>query len=114
MKKVCNQYADKMRGESLLHEILPKSHKNFLYYPVKKFAFCQLPGVGSKSVHSFLFAGEMGKPGSSGGQEAFSGQFPKIMRFVKSAMVVRHPMERLISIYRFDILISYLYLCAKL
>lgn len=48
----------------------------------------------------FFYAGEMGKPGSGGGQEAFSGQFPRSMKFVKTAMVVRHPMERLVSVYR--------------
>ena len=100
MKEVCSRYADKMRPESILHENIPNSHTNFLYYPVKKFAFCQLPGVASKSNRVFFYSGEMGHPGSSS-QESFQVQFPKIMKWTKSAIVVRHPLERILSVYRF-------------
>ena len=100
MKEVCSRYADKMRPESILHESKPKAYTNFLYYPVKKFTFCQIPGVASKSNRVFLYTGEMGHPGGSS-QEAFQTQFPKIMKWTKSAIVVRHPLERILSIYRF-------------
>ena len=100
MKEVCMRYADKMRSESILHESIPKSHTNFLYYPVKKFAFCQLSGVASKSNRVFFYSGEMGAPASSS-QEAFVMQYPKIMKWTKNAIVVRHPLERILSVYRF-------------
>ena len=100
MKEVCNRYADKMRGESILHESRPKAHTNFLFYPVKGFAFCQSPGVATKSIKIFFYAGEMGKPGQSS-QETFTNQFPSIMKRVNNAVVVRHPLERLVSIYRY-------------
>ena len=106
MKEVCHRYADKMRPESLLHEHVPKSHYNFIYYPVKRFAFCQLPGVATKSVKIFFYTGEMGKS-SATSQQSFADQFPRSMKSTKSAMVVRHPMERLVSIYRFEVLINH-------
>lgn len=99
MRDVCNRYADKMRGESILHESKPKAHSNFLFYPVKNFAFCQSPGVATKSVKIFFYSGEMGKAGQSS-QETFTVQFPFIMNRVNTAVVVRHPLERLVSIYR--------------
>ena len=99
MKEQCSQYADKMRVESILHENIPKSHTNFLYYPVKKFAFCQLSGVASKSNRVFFYSGEMGSPASSS-QEAFKMQYPKIMKWTRNAIVVRHPLERILSVYR--------------
>ena len=100
MKEICNRYADQMRGESMTHESIPNSHTNFIFYPVKRFAFCQSPGVATKSIKTFFYAGEMGKPGQSS-QETFATQFPGFMARVKTAVVVRHPLERLVSVYRY-------------
>ena len=105
MKDVCHRYADKMRGESIMHEKVPTSHQNFLFYPVKKFANCQMMGIGSKTVKTFFYTGEMGKPAGTS-QESFVIQFPGIMKYIRNTIVVRHPLERLISVYRYE----YIYL----
>ena len=101
MKDVCHRYADKMRGESIMHEQVPNSHQNFLFYPVKKFANCQMMGIGSKTVKTFFYTGEMGKPAGTS-QESFVIQFPGIMKYIRNTIVVRHPLERLISVYRYE------------
>ena len=101
MKDVCHRYADKMRGESIMHEKVPTSHQNFLFYPVKKFANCQMMGIGSKTVKTFFYTGEMGKPAGTS-QESFVIQFPGIMKYIRNTIVVRHPLERLISVYRYE------------
>ena len=102
MKEVCNRYADKMRPESLVHEHVPKHRDSFLYYPVKTFAFCQNPGVATKGVHTFLYSGEIGAPAAGVSQSGFTQRFPEILKWIKQAIVVRHPLERLVSVYRFD------------
>ena len=105
MKEVCNRYADKMRGESVLHEHFPRSHEQFLYYPAKRITLCQVPGVATKSNRIFFFNGEPGNKYSSS-QQSFAEQYPTIFKHLKSAIVVRHPLERLISVYRCVIMLG--------
>ena len=76
-----------------------KSHK-IVDFPVKDYDPTHyLAAVPCNTIQRYKELVEMGKPSSSS-QESFSVQYPKIFKHLKNAIVVRHPLERLISVYR--------------
>ena len=94
---MCHLYSDKMRPESKATITKPTDRFSFGYYPTKSLAVCTLPGVASKWIHSLLAKAD---PNIDQSRKDFRGAYPKIMESLKKVILVRHPMERLVSIYR--------------
>ena len=86
-----------MRPESKASVTKPSDRSSFVYYPTKQFTVCTLPGVASDAVKSLLNKGDNN---ADENRKTFRLEYPKIMEKLKKVIVVRHPMERLVSIYR--------------
>ena len=94
---MCHIYADKMRPESKATITKPTDRLGFVYYPTKSFTVCTIPGVASQGIKTLLSKGD---PNLDKSKAEFRQSFPKIMESLKKVILVRHPMERLVSVYR--------------
>ena len=94
---MCHFYSDKMRAESKITTTKPTDRSVFTYYPTKSFAVCAIPGVAGNAITKLL---SLGDPTLTHNQKDASAAYPKIMETLKKVILVRHPMERLVSVYR--------------
>ena len=99
MKKLCHLYADKMRPESKATTQTPIDRSAFLYYPAKAFAVCMIPGVARNGIKALLSKGDQNEATSAQSRTKFNHVYPKIMEELKNVIFVRHPLERLLSVY---------------
>ena len=100
LREVCNEYADVMRAESLMKDDMPKKD-NFVYEANQWIAFCNLDGIGKKSFDGLMARLQKGDNNADvtvrqGLQNNFAGTHKRF----KKALMVRHPMERILSVYR--------------
>ena len=86
-----------MRPESKATTQKPIDHGSLVYYPTKSFAVCAIPGVAKEGIKSLLSKGD---PNLDQHRQDFRYAYPKVMESLKKVILVRHPMERLVSIYR--------------
>ena len=86
-----------MRPESKATITKPSDRTVFVYYPTKSFAVCTIPGIASKGMKTLL---TKGNPNLDESKKEFRQSFPKIMESLKKVILVRHPMERIVSVYR--------------
>ena len=56
-----------------------------------------MPGVASKAVSKLLSYGD---PNLTHNQKEVANNYPKNMETLKKVILVRHPMERLVSVYK--------------
>ena len=100
LQEVCNQNADVMMPSSYVqkHESKPT---NFLIETDSDIAFCNLQGVGSRSFEALFMRHRAHSAGADMKRTAFYENFAKAHKNYKKAIMVRHPMERLISVYRY-------------
>ena len=87
-----------MRDESKATTTKPTERSVFTYYPEKSFAVCSIPGIATKAMKTLLSYGD---PNFDKNQRDSSYAYPKIMETLKKVILVRHPMERLVSIYKY-------------
>ena len=99
MKELCHLYADKMRPESKAVATRPIDRSVFLYYPAKSFAVCMTPGVEEQGIKTVLSKGDENEDTAAQGRTKFNTGYPKVMEELKKVILVRHPMERLLSVY---------------
>ena len=99
MRELCHLYADKMRPESKAVATRPIDRSAFLYYPAKSFAVCTIPGVEDEGIKTLLSKGDEDEDAAAQSRTKFNTNYPKIMEELKKVILVRHPMERLLSVY---------------
>ena len=87
-----------MRSESKITTTKPTDRSAFTYYPTKSFAVCTIPGVASKAITKIL---SFGDANLTHNQKEAANTYPKIMETLKKVILVRHPMERLVSVYKY-------------
>ena len=95
---VCHKFADIMVPTFVLRQTLPDKN-NFAFYPQERVSFCPIPGIASEVIRSFSHKGDAG----AGNAELYTGfysNFPILLKGAKRVILVRHPLERIVSTYR--------------
>ena len=102
MKELCHLYADKMRAESKATTQIPKDKTAFLHYFSKSFSVCTVPGIAQNALRALLSKGNYEDKGKEAADAIWklNLDFPKSIGEWKKAVFVRHPLERLVSVYR--------------
>jgi len=96
---VCNRYADVMRPESLMQKHMPK-RESFIWHVPTGTAICNPVGVGHKALAALLERIREGDMRDATMFQSLRDNFEGANRNFKKSIIVRHPMERLLSIYR--------------
>ena len=103
LRERCMVYGDFMRPERHLVTHASTAAGSVLYDARNDLALCTLPGVARRGFGA-LFERLRGADRSEEAKRAnFEAQFPVSMRGVKRAIMVRHPLERLLSAYRYNV-----------
>lgn len=97
LSDVCNKYSDVMRPESLMKDHVPNKD-GFVWHKPTSLALCTPYGVG-KSAFEALFM-RIRNAGDIDDNTALKENYLHTANSYKKAIMVRHPMERLLSIYR--------------
>lgn len=97
LHELCHIYADKMRPESKATITKASDRNRFVYYPTKSFTVCTIPGIASEAMKTLLTKGD---PNLDESKRELRQSFPKMIESLKKVILVRHPMERLVSVYR--------------
>ena len=101
LRERCKVYGDFMRPERQLVTHATTAAGSVLYEARHDLAFCAVPGVGRRGFGA-LFERLKGASREEDAKRGnFRAHFPKSMRGVKRAIMVRHPLERLVSAYRY-------------
>ena len=108
LQDVCNKYGDPMIPEYMMQSHVPPS-TSFVIYPKEKLAFCGLSGV-AKTGFTALF--DRIRQASDPDTVDYAGWHQKetyqsTNKKYKKAIFVRHPMERLISVYRYEYILRH-------
>ena len=96
---VCNRYADVMRPESLMQKHMPKK-ESFIWHVPTGTAICNPVGVGHKALAALLERIREGDMRDATMFQSLRDNFEGANKNFKKSIIVRHPMERLLSIYR--------------
>jgi len=96
---ICNRYSDVMRPESLMQKIIPKMEA-FKWHVPTGTAVCTPVGVGHKAIAALFERIRTGDMHDANMFQSLKDNFEGANRNFKKAIIVRHPMERLLSIYR--------------
>jgi len=100
LRDVCNEYADVMRAESLMKDQMPKKD-NFVYDVNSWIAFCNLDGIGKKGFEGLMQRLQRGDNNNDSPiRQGLKNNFAGTHKRFKKALMVRHPMERILSVYR--------------
>ena len=97
---ICNRYSDVMRPESLMQKIIPKMEA-FKWHVPTGTAVCTPVGVGHKAIAALFERIRTGDMHDANMFQSLKDNFEGANRNFKKAIIVRHPMERLLSIYRY-------------
>jgi len=96
---ICNRYADVMRPESLMASITPKMEA-FQWQPIHNIAICTPSGMGQSAIKSLFERMRTADMHENLKMKALKDNFDGAQKHFKKAIMVRHPMERLLSVYR--------------
>ena len=101
LRERCKVYGDFMRPERQLITHATTAAESVLYNARNGLALCTLPGVARRGFGA-LFERLRGADRTEEAKRSnFEALFPASMRGVKRAIMVRHPLERLVSAYRY-------------
>lgn len=99
LQNTCMKYSDFMRPErGMLNQDVP--YERYLYDPQSDFAMCKVDRVAKQSFTTFFNRGYVGGATVDGKKSSFKNNFPRSLQDAKKAIIVRHPLERLVSAYR--------------
>jgi len=96
---ICNRYADVMRPESLMASINPKMEA-FQWQPTHNIAICTPSGMGQSAIKSLFERVRTADTFENMKLQALKENFMGAQKNFKKGIMVRHPMERLLSVYR--------------
>jgi len=96
---ICNRYADVMRPESLMASVTPKMEA-FQWQPIHNIAICTPSGMGQSAIKSLFERMRTADMHENLKMKALKDNFDGAQKHFKKAIMVRHPMERLLSVYR--------------
>ena len=100
LRETCIKYSDFMRPERLMKSTVPK-FESMIFHTGSNMAFCTLDKVAKKSFETLFFRAREGQSRSQDDRlKSIKLQYPRVVKDMKKAIIVRHPMERLISAYR--------------
>lgn len=99
LREQCIKMSDFMRPERLVSEAIPKK-ESLLLHPSSEMMVCPLDQVAAKTMNTFFT--RIREPGNEYENKikSFKINFPRSANGLKRAIVVRHPLERLVSAYR--------------
>ena len=101
LKEVCMKYSDFMRPERVAMSQSP-SLEAVVFHGESQFQFCTLDKVARKSFKTLFFRMKEGATKANMDKEKrYKMEYPKHVKDLKKAIVVRHPLERLVSAYRY-------------
>ena len=102
LQEVCNKYGDPMIPEYSMQSHVPPS-TSFVIYPKEKIAFCGLNGVAKQGFTGLFDRIRKADDPDTGDYASFHDKdtYAHTHKKYKKAIFVRHPMERLISVYRY-------------
>ena len=102
LDSMCQYYSDVMRPSSMMRKHWP-SKDNFHYYVTTNMAFCAVPGVASghlKLISSRSKEATTNNAAYGAKLRGFHQNFNRTLFQAKKVILVRHPLERLVSAYR--------------
>jgi hypothetical protein len=101
LREVCAGFADFMRPEraAVTEGIKPKMDR-LLFHPPTDISVCSVEGVATRTMETFF--NRIREPGNewSNKLKFFQNNFPSSVGDLRRAIVVRHPLERLVAAYR--------------
>ena len=100
LRERCAVYGDFMRPERHLTTAVTTAAEAVLYDPRNDLALCTLPGAARGSLEALFGRLRDVNTGSDVKRSRFELLFPATMGGVRRAIMVRHPLERLVSAYR--------------
>ena len=100
LRERCAVYGDFMRPERHLTTTVTTKAEAVLYDPRNDLALCTLPGAARRALGALFGRLREASTGSDVKRSRFESLFPAMMGGVKRAIMVRHPLERLVSAYR--------------
>ncbi|TRY70004.1 hypothetical protein TCAL_07330 [Tigriopus californicus] len=99
LQNICMKYSDFMRPErAMLSQVVP--YERYIYDPQSDLAMCKLDRVAKASFVTFFNRGYVGGTTVDGKKSNFKSNFPRSLKDARKAIIVRHPLERLVSAYR--------------
>ena len=99
LREVCKKYADYMRPEKMMTSVEPDA-SDIIFYPSAKMTFCPINKVAKKSFTTLFTRMRDPGPDYEAKLRYFSSNYPRPVSEAKRAIMVRHPMERIVSAYR--------------
>lgn len=101
LRETCLKYGDFMRPEYFVTLQNQTLSDDILYDPSREMALCPVPTVARGSLQT-LFERIKGSDREAHNKFAnFKTMYPSSMKNAKRAIMVRHPLERLVSAYRY-------------
>lgn len=99
LRDVCNGYTDVMRPESSMQNVLPHLD-DFMWDSGSNVAMCTPYGVGKKAFEALFIRHRTAEDSYTSDMSSLKGNYKTANKKFRKVIMARHPMERVLSIYR--------------